>query len=71
MSDNAVKITYIICHMIIFIFLACLAVAAPIWLTPDTYWWTAFSLTMTFVISNGFGKRLNTWEGFGFVKFID
>lgn len=62
---NAVRATYIICDLIGSLALLALAVAAPVWITPGIYWWTAFSIVLIFVQSAAFTKRLNSWEGMG------
>jgi len=62
---DIVKATYIVCSMIESLFLISLAVAAPIWITPGYYWWTALALFLIGSSGNAFGKRLNSWGGMG------
>lgn len=65
---NSLKITYMILATIIEIVFLALAVAAPIWITPDYYWWTAFSIFMLFASSYGATERMNSWKDIGEVK---
>ena len=62
---NSVKITYIICSLLGDIMMLGLAVAAPIYLTPGYYWWTAFGVLMILFGSHGFSRRLDSWGDFG------
>lgn len=49
--EPIVKTTYIICTLIMEIFLITLAALSPIYLTPGYYWWTAFGLAMLVSVS--------------------
>ena len=62
---NAVKSTYIVCNAFLDVFLLSLAVAAPVWITPGYYWWTAFSILLVFAQGAAFRGRLNSWDGMG------
>ncbi len=62
---NALKISYMVLSAICQLSFVALAVAAPIWITPGYYWWTAFGILMMFSASIGFTKRLNSWEQMG------
>lgn len=65
---NSVKIAYIIVMEVSEIFLICMAIAAPVWITPGYYWWTAFGIILMFSASICFTKRLNSWSDFGKVE---
>ena len=56
------KSTYIICYLILDIFLILFAALAPIWITPGWYWWTAFAILMLIGGSYGFSERLDKWQ---------
>lgn len=62
---TAVRITYLIGDLIMCILLLALAVAAPLWITPGYYWWTAFSIFLMLSQSYAFTKRLNSWGFMG------
>ena len=65
---NSVKVAYIICTTILELSLLALAVAAPIWLTPGYYWWSAFALLMIGGVTVGFTERMNSWGDCGHVE---
>lgn len=60
-----VKSTYIVCCLVFMLAMITLAVAAPVWITPGYYWWTAFGIFGAVSQSNSFVKRLNSWGGCG------
>jgi hypothetical protein len=62
---NSLKIAYMVLSTITELVFIALAVAAPIWITPGYYWWTAFGIFMCLACSNGFTKRLNSWKEMG------
>lgn len=59
---NSLKITYMVCDLIITIVLLALAVAAPIWITPGYYWWTAFAIVCLMSEGEAYSKRLDRWK---------
>ena len=65
---TSLRITYLILTVVIDIFYVGLAVAAPIWITPGYYWWTAFGLIMLIGVSMSFTARVNSWVILGQVK---
>lgn len=62
---TAVRITYLIVDLVLYVVFLALAVAAPIWITPGQYWWTAFSIFLLFSQGCAFTKRLNSWGCMG------
>jgi hypothetical protein len=62
---TAVRITYLICDLVISLVTLGLAVAAPVWITPGYYWWTAFAILLMFAQGVAFTKRLNGWGYMG------
>jgi uncharacterized membrane protein YccC len=59
------KIAYLIISAIYqFMFLA-LAVLSPIYLTPNSYWWTAFGISLFILSDLGITKRVNSWGDLG------
>ncbi len=62
---TAVRITYLLCDLVLCLVALALAVAAPIWITPGYYLWTGFAIFLMFSQSYAFTKRLNSWGGMG------
>jgi len=62
---RSLKITYMILSTITEVGFLAFAVAAPIYITPDYYWWTAFGIFMMFACSHGFTRRVNSWKDMG------
>ena len=61
----ALKITYLVCDLVLGLVLLALAVFSPIWITPGYYWWTAFAIILMMGQSVSYTKRLNSWDGMG------
>lgn len=64
---TAVRITYLLCNLVWNLVLLALAVAAPIYITPGDYWWTAFDILLMIGQGFAFTKRLNGWGDMGHV----
>jgi len=62
---NSLKIAYILIMTLTELAFLALAVAAPVWITPDYYWWTVFGILMMFMSSHAFSQRLNSWGDIG------
>lgn len=60
-----VRMTYIVCDTVFVLALLAFAAAAPVWVTPGYYWWTALAIFMMFSQGYAFTKRLNSWGGMG------
>jgi len=58
---NSVKITYMVLSFIEYAFLFAFSVAAPIYVTPGYYWWTAIGIYLMYECGCAFGRRLNSW----------
>jgi Trk-type K+ transport system membrane component len=67
-TNNSVKVTYLVLYTVFQLSFIALAVAAPIWITPDYYWWTAFGIGFSLLNSGGFTARVNSWKDMGHVE---
>lgn len=60
---NSLKITYTICTLVFELAMIALAVFAPVYVTPDYYWWTALGISFCLMQSMSFSKRMDFWVG--------
>lgn len=65
---NSVKIAYMVLQVIFEIALLCVAVLAPIYITPGYYYWSAICLFLMIASSHGSTQRMNGWRDFGSVE---
>lgn len=59
---NGYRTSYLVCALLFDMVMIVLAVAAPIWLTPGSYWWTAFALMCFTAASSALSSRLDKWD---------
>lgn len=60
---NSVKVAYIWASCVGQMCVLAAAVLIPIYLTPGSYWWTAFFLLTALTDGYALAKRMNLWTG--------
>lgn len=56
------RTAYIITSTISQLIMLALAIAAPLYITPGFYYWTAFLITIIICDGHAFSERLNGWD---------